>query len=648
MKLKRLSLFSSGVGFFEHGGNITGHAQFDLPYNKNAMDDALKSLVVNDPASSPTITYHAENTLEQTMKGLKLDLQKYSNIAALLNSLRGAEIEVFVPEPLKGRIMMVEHRVEVHTKGETGMGRTYITLLTPEKIHIVLLSDICGFSFTDPEINADANRALSIMLQSRDSEIRNLTVNLSNSDEKTRHVSLSYVIPVPVWKVSYRLDLSQEVPFLQGWAIVDNDSDTDWEDVELALVTGRPVSFVQNLYAPHHLTRPTVPLSSVGVAKAKTYDSGTPMIAHAPLSRGGGRSGGGDILSQCELDSLLCTMIGPESTSPVSRGVVETASGREAGDQFEFTIKTPVTLPRRQSAMLPLVEGAVDAEKMLVFSPEKMKPTDKHPAIAAKITNNTGMKLPAGAITVYDGGTYAGDSLIAFFPEEEKRIISFGEDMTVTGSLTWDSGHEYCAVQLKSGIMKVDTKHTKTTKYRFHNASQETKKLIVEHQVYAGATLTEPVEYMEKTHDLYRFELTLPTGETLFDVVEAENVSHETLIVHKSEGDFERHISSSHLPEAVKEQLKQAMELRQVIYAETEKIDEYRALIDQLCNEQDRIRKNLEVAGSQTQQGQKYLARLAQQDSEIDEAQKAIVLAEQSAKIADDSYQKYVYAMYFN
>jgi len=646
MKLKRLSLFSSGVGFFEHGGNITGHAQFDLPYNKSAMDDALKSLVVNDPASSPTITYHAENTLEQTMKGLKLDLQKYSNIAALLNSLRGAEIEVFVPEPLKGRIMMVEHRVEVHTKGETGMGRTYITLLTPEKIHIVLLSDVCGFSFTDPEINADANRALSIMLQSRDSEIRNLTVNLPNSAEQTRHVSLSYVIPVPVWKVSYRLDLSQEVPFLQGWAIVDNDSDTDWEDVELALVTGRPVSFVQNLYAPHHLTRPTVPLSSIGVAKAKTYDSGAPMISYQP-SLGGGSSGG-DILSQCELDSLLCTMIGSEPTSPVSRGVVETASGREAGDQFEFTIKTPVTLPRRQSAMLPLVDGAVEAEKMLVFSPEKMKPTDKHPAIAAKITNNTGMKLPAGAITVYDGGTYAGDSLIAFFPEEEKRIISFGEDMTVTGSLVIESGHEYCAVQIKSGIMKIDTKHIKTTKYRFHNASQETKKLIVENQIYTGATLTEPVEYMEKTHDSYRFELVLPAGETLFDVVETESISHRTSILNKSEGEFERHISSSHLPEAVREQLKQAMELRQVIYAETEKAEKYRALIDQLCQEQDRIRKNLEVAGSQTQQGQKYLARLAQQDVEIDEAQKAIVLAEQSAKEADDNYQKYVYAMYFN
>lgn len=85
MKLQRLSLFSSGVGFFEHSDKVTGQAQFSLPFSKNAMNDALKSLVVNDPVSSPTITYHAENTLEKTMKGLRLDLQKHSHIAALLN-----------------------------------------------------------------------------------------------------------------------------------------------------------------------------------------------------------------------------------------------------------------------------------------------------------------------------------------------------------------------------------------------------------------------------------------------------------------------------------------------------------------------------------------------------------------------------------
>lgn len=655
MQLKRLSLFSSGVGFFEHKGEVTGHAQFDLPFNKNAMNDVLKSLVVNDPASSPTMTYHAENTLEQTLKGLRLDLQKHSHIAALISSLKGTEIEVLTPEPLKGTIMMVENRAEIHKKNETNVGATYISLLTEENIRVVSLNEISGFTFTDPEINADARRALSIMLQSRNSETQNLIVSLPAIEGKTRQVSLSYVIPTPVWKVSYRLDLAQESPFLQGWAIVDNDSDTDWSEVELALVTGKPVSFVQDLYAPYHLTRPTVPLSSVGIAKAKTYDSGSKGIAYSKpiLDK---TLGGSDILSQSEMDSLLCSITSgsdysqPEDESfSIRRGTLETASGRAAGDQFEFTIKTPVTIPRHQSAMLPLVEGSVKAEKMLVYSSIYSRDNEAtHPALAAELTNNTGMKLPAGAITVYDGGTYAGDSLIAFFPEDEKRIISFGEDMTVTCSFDCEIGHEYCAVSVKSGVMKIDTKRIEKHVYRFRNASSDAKRLILEHMIDTKAKLVEPADCFDKTHELYRFEVSLPHGDTSFTVIEVEDVSNERTLAQKSRADFITQINTTHLPDALREQFKHLLELLQVMHDENEKIKTLKVRIDQLHKEQDRIRKNLEAAGPQTQQGQKYLSRLSEQDSKIDEAQNAIVAAEQSAKDADAAYQKYVSEIYFD
>ena len=255
-----------------------------------------------------------------------------------------------------------------------------------------------------------------------------------------------------------------------------------------------------------------------------------------------------------------------------------------------------------------------------------------------------------GSSTVYDGGTYAGDSLIAFFPKDENRIISFGEDMTVTCSFTCESGHEYCAVQITSGVMKIDTKRINTTKYTFRNASSETnetKKLTLEHPILPNAILTEPTEYFEKTHNLYRFEIMLSLGETTFAVIETEHLSHETNILKKSSIELERHISSTHLPKHVREKFKEAMILRQAIYNENEKVKKLKSHIDQLYKEQDRIRKNLEAAGSQTQQGQKYLSRLAQQDAEIDETQKAVILTEQATKEAEDKYQEYVYKMHY-
>jgi len=66
----------------------------------------------------------------------------------------------------------------------------------------------------------------------------------------------------PVWKTSYRLILDNAAATvapatqpaggasLQGWAIVENQTDNDWNNVQLSLVSGRPISFVEDLYQP--------------------------------------------------------------------------------------------------------------------------------------------------------------------------------------------------------------------------------------------------------------------------------------------------------------------------------------------------------------------------------------------------------------
>ena len=40
---------------------------------------------------------------------------------------------------------------------------------------------------------------------------------------------------------------------LEGWAIVDNTTGEDWTKVQLSLVSGRPISFVSQLYAPKYV-----------------------------------------------------------------------------------------------------------------------------------------------------------------------------------------------------------------------------------------------------------------------------------------------------------------------------------------------------------------------------------------------------------
>ncbi|MDR0561139.1 MAG: hypothetical protein LBG73_00425 [Spirochaetaceae bacterium] len=631
LPLRRLSLFSSGVGFFEHRGSVTGSAALSLPFSLDAVNDALKSLTINDPDSSPAVSYPSEETLLRTMKSLSLDILENPSIPALLDSLKGAEIEASAPNPIRGRVLFVEYRQTQETQREP-----YLSIYTDQGIKTIAFKDIGGFSFKDPKLNADLNRALDLIMGSRDSDTRRLTIQLPGKSR--REVSLSYVIPMPVWKVSYRLDLSQAQPLLQGWAIVDNDGDTDWNNLELSLVTGRPVSFIQNLYAPYYLSRPVLPLAIAGIAEARTYESGEPAAY----------DGGAMYNARAQAQAM------DETTAPspamamgkraVEGGSAETARGQSAGDQFEFTIKKPVTLARRQSAMLPLVEAAVQAEKTLVFSGANAVPgRTMNPAVSLELVNTTGMKLPAGPITVYDGGTYAGDALIEFFPEGETRLISYGEDLSVTGSVASSANRTVSAVTIRQGVMTISRNITYEKVYRFRNASAEAKRLIVEHPITSGAALSSPASYREKTDKLYRFAQTLNQKETLEFAVQEERPIAETItLAQLTLNSFVSVSSNQELPAEIRAALQTAITLKQKADAAKQSLTDMETRRTRLVAEQDRTRRNLEAAGNQTQQGQDYLKRLIAQDAGIDALDQTIAEAEEAVRSAQQAYDEYL------
>ena len=77
----------------------------------------------------------------------------------------------------------------------------------------------------------------------------------------------------PIWKTSYRLVLKDEgSPLLQGWAIVENTTEADWQNVDLTLVSGRPISFMMDLYRPLYVDRPEVALELHASIRPPRYE----------------------------------------------------------------------------------------------------------------------------------------------------------------------------------------------------------------------------------------------------------------------------------------------------------------------------------------------------------------------------------------
>jgi outer membrane murein-binding lipoprotein Lpp len=333
--------------------------------------------------------------------------------------------------------------------------------------------------------------------------------------------------------------------------------------------------------------------------------------------------------------------------SVANYGNFNTAQATLVGDQFEFTFKEKITLLRQQSAMLPLVQGPVDVKKIIVLQGANATPGggNIHPALSAELTNNTGMKLPAGPITIYDNGAYAGDALLDFLNEGEKRIVSWGDDMSVTGFASQQQTRALESVKIAAGLMTITRNVSAEKVYTVKNAGAENKTLVVEHPITRSSKLTTPATLsgIEQTDSVYRFTTPLAAQKTLdFKVVEETPVEERLTLMRLSDASLLSYSTNAELPQQVRAALTRAVELRKVYSTANTALSELNAKKANLAADQDRIRKNLEAAGNTSPQGQDYLKRLSALDDSIDACGADIIEADKQVKAAQAALEKYL------
>jgi hypothetical protein len=253
------------------------------------------------------------------------------------------------------------------------------------------------------------------------------------------------------------------------------------------------------------------------------------------------------------------------------------------------------------------------------------------------------MKLPAGPVTVYDGGVYAGDALLAFLPEKEKRIISYGEDLSVTGWMNTANDRISGGVTISRGVMTFSRRIRYEKTYTFRNASGEAKRLILEHPVSSGAVLTEPATFTERTDRVYRFARTLPADRELTLRVREESPTEERIVLSRLGPEaFAAYASNEEIPPPVRKALGQAAELKGKADDAGKAEEALEARRTRLVADQDRIRRNLEAAGNQSPQGQEYLRRLVSLDAEIDALSAETEAAAENTRAARQAYESYL------
>ena len=262
--LKRVVLSSGGVGYFEYEAPVEGDATVTLDVPLDQVDDVLKSLVIYDSAGTAgEVTLPGREPLAQSFADLPFDPAALNSAIDLLNALQGSEIRIVGPRSLAGRLVHVDQET-VTGPGGVAETRSRVSVMTPAGLQQAVLQDVEAIAFADPELQRQVNAALTRIASYRMSGQRRLSLHTRGGGART--LRLGYVVAMPLWKASYRLSLpadpQAETARLQGWAVLENFSGRPWQDVELTLLSGNPVTFRQALYESYYVKRPTVPVEA--------------------------------------------------------------------------------------------------------------------------------------------------------------------------------------------------------------------------------------------------------------------------------------------------------------------------------------------------------------------------------------------------
>src|SRR5262245_39642633 len=268
LPIRRVVLYKHGVGYFERETSIEGDQSLSLSFKQREVSDVLKSLTVLDldGGTVSAVSYDSTTPIEQLLAEIALSIPDSGSLKGLLPQIKGARVSV---KPTGGAVTqgVILGIDKSETRTESGIQETYrLSLLTDSgDVRTFDLFDL-ELTLLDDGIRRDLDFYLRTQLAAKKKDARTFTLFAQGEGKRT--VRVSYVLEAPVWKATYRILLeespptavggSDKQPLIQGWAVVDNTSDEDWQDVDLTLVAGLPVSFVHDLYTPRYIRRPVV------------------------------------------------------------------------------------------------------------------------------------------------------------------------------------------------------------------------------------------------------------------------------------------------------------------------------------------------------------------------------------------------------
>ena len=631
LPLERVVLFRSGVGYFEHVTEVSDAESAELAFDKEQMLDVIKSLVIVDEAdgSVSAVTYDSRDPVERTLRSFSIDLTHNPDMPALLNQLRGVAIRVVTSAgDVQGQIVGVESRDK--KEGDAVYEQHILNLLGEETLQAIPLDSVRGFKILDRDLDKELRSALDVLADALDKDKKNVRFDFDGEGKRT--VRVGYIVETPVWKTSYRLVLGSHSPFLQGWAHVENTTDADWSRVGLSLVAGRPTSFIQNLYDPLYVRRPVVRMGRFGGVVPPLHGDDRDAI---PSKRGSRRrmEPGAEAPTKAEAqeeDRWWESQQPPASPMGGARAK-PSAEARRAGELFEYAVNEPVTLPRRRSAMIPVVNQALEGRTVSIFNAAV---NDRYPLNSVEMDNTSGLHLMQGPVTVFEDGIYAGDARLSHTQPGEKAMLSYAVDLAVEAGV--EENRKPAAmvkIHIVKGLLHLTREQEVVYTYRFTSKRDEVREVVVEHPVHAGWDLLARDRPDERTRDVYRFRLSLdPRVEKQLEVKERRVLAESVMLTNLSDDRIGLYLKETVISRGMEKAFQKLVEMKTEARKLTSKRIELEKEVAEITSDQHRVRENMRTVSGESESYVRWERKLIRQEDRLDEIRRQLDIYRQDER----------------
>jgi hypothetical protein len=671
LPVRQVVLYKNGVGYFEHIGSVSGNQRVAIDFTSEQLNDVLQSLTALDGNGGrvSAVNYNSTLPIEQQLKTLALGLQDYPPTVAIYHALRGQRVEVTgAGAPLTGRLVNIEFRKETDKNGATSDDHHFLIVETDSgALRTAELTDAVSVRMLDASLQKQFTEYLGIIASTQNQQVRHLT--LEDRGEGQRELRISYISGVPVWKSTYRIVFprdSAEKAILQGWAVVDNTIGSDWDNVQLSLVAGAPQSFIQPLSQPLYLRRPEIAISTTAMMTPQTHEAAEmklPMAAKqsaqvnvdaaaaSPAAFGvagmesmGSLSGGG-------LGSGNGNGYGPGVGGNVGGGLYRIGGGvydatnalrqgdvntNTFDDYFQYNLAQPVTIHKNESAMVPILQENLPAERVTLWSL-----SEQTPLRAIWLENTSKLTFDRGSFSIFENGVFAGQGLLDPIHPGEKRLLSYAADQAVRVKPQPEEGkREIRSVRITAHgyIQKVYAAESRLS-YDASNSAEDARVVVLEVPRRVNRTLSPESKAVETTPDHYRFRLPVPAHQSATLLVADEGPEYESWKINEDSDQVAALVTLSEEVPAIAEKLKPLSDAQKTIRDMKAQLHDLSERVNSLSADEARARENL-TALKGNDAGKRFVDELNQAEDNLQSTRKEIAALTEKEKAAVEALRQ--------